>query len=101
LADEQWQQTWLVVPIDSGGYRIEGHGRSKEQTHTYGEESAGSTSVSSSSKTNRTTSESHSNSVERKEEKKPPELGNALLAYAFIAMIFIGYLLVIQLSKEK
>ena len=99
-ADNQWEQTWLVMPIDGGGYRIEGRGRSKGQNHTEGEESAGSTSVSSSSKTNRTASESRYNGVESVEEKKPPERDWAMWTYAVIGLTFIVYLSVIIKKRE-
>ena len=88
------------MPIDGGGYRIEGRGRSKGQNHTEGEESAGSTSVSSSSKTNRTVSESRYNGVESVEEKKPPEHDWAMWTYAVIGLTFIVYLLINYQKRE-
>jgi hypothetical protein len=88
------------MPIDGGGYRIEGRGRSKWQNHTEGEELAGSTSVSSSSKTNRTASESRYNGVESVEEKKPPEHDWAMWTYAVIGLILIVYLSVIIKKRE-
>ena len=99
-ADNQWEQTWLVMPIDGGGYRIEGSGKSKEQTHLEGEKFAGRTSGSTVSKTNRTASESRYNGVESVEEKKPPEHDLAMWTYAVIGLTFIVYLLINYQKRE-
>lgn len=99
-ADEEWQQAWLIMPIDGGGYRIEGSGKSKEQTHLEGEKLTGRTSGSTVSKTNRTASESRYNGVESVEEKKPPEHDWAMWTYAVIGLTFIVYLSVIIKKRE-
>jgi hypothetical protein len=56
--------------------------------------------VSSSSKTNRTASESRYNGVESVEEKKPPERDWAMWTYAVIGLILIVYLSVIIKKRE-
>ena len=99
-ADNQWEQTWLVIPIDGGGYRIEGSGKSKGQTHLEGEKLSGRTSGSTVSKTVRTASESRYNGVESVEEKKPPERDWAMWTYAVIGLAFIVYLS-INYQKRK
>lgn len=99
-ADEEWQQAWLIMPLEGGGYRIEGRGQSKGQTHTEIGKSTGSTSVSTSSKINRTALESHYNSVDRKEEKKPPEHDWTMWTCAVIGLILIVYLSVIIKKRE-
>ena len=99
-ADEEWQQAWLIRPLDGGGYRIEGSGKSKEKTHLEGEKLSGRTSGSTVSKTNRTASESRYNGVESVEEKKPPEHDWAMWTYAVIGLILIVYLSVIIKKRE-
>lgn len=99
-ADEEWQQAWLIRPLEGGGYRIEGSGKSKEQTHLEGEKLTGRTSGSTTSKTNRTASESRYNGVESVEEKKPPERDWAMWTYAVIGLTFIVYLSVIIKKRE-
>ena len=99
-ADEEWQQAWIIRPLEGGGYRIEGRGRSKGQTHLEGEKLTGRTSGSTTSKTNRTASESRYNGVESVEEKKPPERDWAMWTYAVIGLTFIVYLSVIIKKRE-
>lgn len=99
-ADEEWQQAWLIMPLEGGGYRIEGRGQSKGQTHTEVGKSTGSTRASTSSKINRTALESHYNSVDRKEEKKPPEHDWTMWTCAVIGLILIVYLSVIIKKRE-
>nr|DAE34721.1 MAG TPA: hypothetical protein [Caudoviricetes sp.] len=95
--DQQWQQTWLIKPLDSGGYRIEGYGTAKAQAKLEGENSSCSTSVNSSSKIKRTALESNYNSVESVEEKKPPECSKGSLIKlicVWLGVALVGYLLV-------
>lgn len=94
--DQQWQQTWLIKPLDSGGYRIEGYGTAKAQAKLEGENSSCSTSVNS-SKIKRTALESNYNSVESVEEKKPPEYSKGslmILICVWLGVALVGYLLV-------
>ena len=96
-ADEEWQQAWLIRPLEGGGYRIEGSGKSKEKTHLEGEKLSGRTSWSTVSKTNRTASESRYNGVESVEEKKPPECSKGSLIKligVLLGVALVGYLLV-------
>lgn len=91
-ADEEWQQAWLIRPLEGGGYRIEGSGKSKEQTHLEGEKFAGRTSGSTVSKTNRTASESRYRSL--------PNTTGRMWTYAVIGLTFIVYLSVIIKKRE-
>ena len=96
-ADQQWQQTWLIKPLDSGGYRIEGYGTAKAQAMLEGENSSCATSVNASSKVKRTALESNYNSVESVEEKKPPECSKGSLIKLICVLLgvaLVGYLLV-------
>ena len=95
--DQQWQQTWLIKPLDSGGYRIEGYGTAKAQAMLEGENSSCATSVNASSKVKRTALESNYNSVESVEEKKPPECSKGSLVKlicVWLGVALVGYLLV-------
>lgn len=102
-ADQQWCQTWLIKPLDSGGYRIEGYGTAKAQAILEGKNSSCSTSVNSSSKIRRTALESNYNSVESVEEKKPPECSKGSLVKlicVWLGVAIAGYLLVIYPKKN-
>jgi hypothetical protein len=86
--DQQWQQAWLIKPLEGGGYRIEGSGTAKAQAKLEGENNSCTTSVNSSSKVRRTALESNYNSVESVEEKKPPERGKGSLI--IIICVWLG-----------
>lgn len=95
--DQQWQQTWLIKPLEGGGYRIEGSGTAKAQAKLEGENNSCTTSVNSSSKVRRTALESNYNSVESVEEKKPPECSKGSLIKlicVWLGVALVGYLLV-------
>lgn len=96
-ADHQWQQTWLIKPLEGGGYRIEGSGTAKAQAKLEGENNSCTTSANSSSKVRRTALESNYNSVESVEEKKPPERGKGsliIIICVWLGVALAGYLLV-------
>lgn len=95
--DQQWQQTWLIKPLEGGGYRIEGSGIVKAQAKLEGENNSCTTSANSSSKVRRTALESNYNSVESVEEKKPPEHGKGsliIIICVWLGVALAGYLLV-------
>lgn len=72
--DQQWQQTWLIKPLEGGGYRIEGSGIVKAQAKLEGENNSCTTSANSSSKVRRTALESNYNSVEAWKRRSLPNV---------------------------
>lgn len=103
-AAQTWEQTWLIVPLDSGGYRIVGKGVKTETKNSSSERQANTTSCSTSTDTVLTKSERHSDSVQKTEERKPSGYfsESALLrAVILVALSSIGYIILVKHQKQE
>ena len=103
-ATQEWEQTWLVLPLDSGGYRIVGKGTKSEKGTLRSESRDSSTSSKTDSSTVRTTLEKRSDGVLRTLERKSPEYfssGTLLWVIVLTTLFSIGYIIVVKHQKRQ
>lgn len=96
---ETWEQTWLIMPLDSGGILITGKGGKVGRTI---DTTATTATTTDSSKVVRTASEQRSDSVRTVQEKPPNRLPlRGFWARLLLVLITVGtcYLLV-KLQKR-